>query len=128
MVQVWQLDTHGRNVLRGYGFRHLPSNPGFSEVSVPCWRPSGTMQVRDSIGLPTTPAQNNPCGRCISELMLRLSNSNEVGCVENNPERTTKKGICYILGGARLTMVCTTLRLCVLADVTQTVHDSFSKD
>lgn len=46
MVQVWQLDTHGRNVLRGYGFRHLPSTPGFSEVSVPCWRPSGTMQVR----------------------------------------------------------------------------------
>lgn len=44
-VQVWQLDTHGRNVLRGYGFRHLPSTPGFSEVSVPCWRPSGTMQV-----------------------------------------------------------------------------------
>ncbi|CAM9637468.1 unnamed protein product [Scytosiphon promiscuus] len=44
MLQVWQLDTHGRNVLRGYGFRHLPSSPGFSEVSVPCWRPSGTMQ------------------------------------------------------------------------------------
>ncbi|CAN0456027.1 unnamed protein product, partial [Scytosiphon promiscuus] len=46
MLQVWQLDTHGRNVLRGYGFRHLPSSPGFSEVSVPCWRPSGTMQVK----------------------------------------------------------------------------------
>ncbi|CAM9156600.1 unnamed protein product [Ectocarpus fasciculatus] len=44
MLQVWQLDTHGRNVLRGYGFRHLPSTPGFSEVSVPCWRPSGSMQ------------------------------------------------------------------------------------
>lgn len=45
MLQVWQLDTHGRNVLRGYGFRHLPSTPGFSEVSVRCWRPSGSMQV-----------------------------------------------------------------------------------
>ncbi|CAB1115363.1 unnamed protein product [Ectocarpus sp. CCAP 1310/34] len=44
MLQVWQLDTHGRNVLRGYGFRHLPSTPGFSEVSIPCWRPSGSMQ------------------------------------------------------------------------------------
>ncbi|CAM9329208.1 unnamed protein product, partial [Sphacelaria rigidula] len=45
MVQVWQLDMHGRNVLRGYGFRHFPSTAGFSEVSVPCWRPTGTMQV-----------------------------------------------------------------------------------
>ncbi|CAM9570631.1 unnamed protein product, partial [Hapterophycus canaliculatus] len=44
MLQVWQLDTHGRNVLRGYGFRHLPSTPGFSQASVPCWRPSGNMQ------------------------------------------------------------------------------------
>lgn len=50
MVQVWQLDMYGRNVLQGYGFRHLPSNPGLSDVSLPCWRPSGTMQVSTDIG------------------------------------------------------------------------------
>lgn len=45
MLQVWQLDLHGRNILRGYGFRHLPSSPGFCEVSVPCWRATGSMQA-----------------------------------------------------------------------------------
>jgi Ciliary basal body-associated, B9 protein len=44
LLQVWQLDAYGRLALQGYGFCHLPSVPGSSEVSVACWRPAGTAQ------------------------------------------------------------------------------------
>lgn len=42
LVQVWQLDSFGRNQLRGYGFVHLPSGAGSFDVEVPTWRPVGT--------------------------------------------------------------------------------------
>jgi B9 domain-containing protein 2 len=28
VVQVWELDEFGRSILSGYGFVHLPTNPG----------------------------------------------------------------------------------------------------
>ncbi|CAM9794720.1 unnamed protein product [Discosporangium mesarthrocarpum] len=60
MVQVWQLDDYGRNILRGYGFHHLPTFPGFSEVKIPCWRPTGTMQEETaSFFLDLTPRLTN---------------------------------------------------------------------
>jgi B9 domain-containing protein 2 len=28
VVQLWELDEFGRSILAGYGFMHLPTNPG----------------------------------------------------------------------------------------------------
>ena len=47
MVEIWQLDEHGRNILQGYGFGHLPSTCGTAQVKISCWRPVGSM--RDEI-------------------------------------------------------------------------------
>lgn len=41
--QVWELDEYGRTNLTGYGFCHLPTNIGSYEITVPCWRPTGSM-------------------------------------------------------------------------------------
>ena len=43
IVQVWELDEYGRSILSGYGFAHLPTNPGQHEIEIRCWRPSGSM-------------------------------------------------------------------------------------
>ena len=42
-VQVWELDEFGRANLCGYGFCHLPTSVGCHEISIPCWRPTGSM-------------------------------------------------------------------------------------
>mmetsp|Transcript_7537 Transcript_7537/g.16294 ORF Transcript_7537/g.16294 Transcript_7537/m.16294 type:complete len:290 (+) Transcript_7537:156-1025(+) len=47
IVQVWELDEYGRSILSGYGFAHLPTNPGYHELEVHCWRPSGS--IRDEL-------------------------------------------------------------------------------
>jgi len=47
ILQVQELDEHGRSHLAGYGFCHLPMKPGLSELAVSCWRPTGSM--RDEI-------------------------------------------------------------------------------
>lgn len=44
IMQVWELDEYGRSILSGYGFAHLPTNPGYHEVEVQCWRPSGSIR------------------------------------------------------------------------------------
>ncbi|KAL9182037.1 hypothetical protein ACHAXT_012380 [Thalassiosira profunda] len=44
ILQVWELDEYGRSILSGYGFAHLPTNPGCHELEVRCWRPSGSMR------------------------------------------------------------------------------------
>lgn len=44
IMQVWELDEYGRSILSGYGFAHLPTNPGHHELEVRCWRPSGSMR------------------------------------------------------------------------------------
>ena len=41
--QVWELDEFGRANLAGYGFCHLPTSIGCHSISVPCWRPTGSM-------------------------------------------------------------------------------------
>ena len=43
-MQVWELDEYGRSILSGYGFTHLPTNPGYHELEVRCWRPSGSLR------------------------------------------------------------------------------------
>lgn len=47
VLQVQELDEHGCSHLAGYGFCHLPVTPGSSELSVCCWRPTGS--IRDEI-------------------------------------------------------------------------------
>ena len=44
VMQVWELDEYGRSILSGYGFTHLPTNPGYHELEVRCWRPSGSLR------------------------------------------------------------------------------------
>lgn len=44
LLQVWQMDEFGRQHLRGYGFTHVPNNPGSYEVEVATWRPVGTLK------------------------------------------------------------------------------------
>jgi len=47
VMQVQELDEHGCSHVAGYGFCHLPVTPGSSELTVCCWRPTGS--VRDEI-------------------------------------------------------------------------------
>lgn len=44
ILQAWELDEYGRSILSGYGFSHLPTNPGYHELEVHCWRPSGSLR------------------------------------------------------------------------------------
>ncbi|KAL7502536.1 hypothetical protein ACHAXN_000869 [Cyclotella atomus] len=44
VMQVWELDEYGRSILAGYGFAHLPTNAGYYELEVHCWRPSGSIE------------------------------------------------------------------------------------
>lgn len=44
ICQVQRLDEYGRVSVVGYGFVHIPCVPGFYDLDVPCWRPTGTQQ------------------------------------------------------------------------------------
>ncbi|KAJ1400839.1 putative B9 domain-containing protein [Ochromonadaceae sp. CCMP2298] len=41
-VQCYRLDWHGRRILAGYGFAHMPIAPGPHRLEVHLWRPIGT--------------------------------------------------------------------------------------
>jgi B9 domain-containing protein 2 len=41
-VQCYRLDWHGRRILAGYGFAHLPIMPGPHRLEISLWRPVGT--------------------------------------------------------------------------------------
>lgn len=41
-IQCYRLDYHGRKILSGYGFVHIPTAPGEHELEVNLWRPIGT--------------------------------------------------------------------------------------
>ena len=41
-VQCYRLDWHGRRILAGYGFAHLPIAPGPHRLEISLWRPIGT--------------------------------------------------------------------------------------
>jgi len=43
LVRVYILDAYGRAGIEGYGWCHLPTQAGFHEVKIPCWRPVGTV-------------------------------------------------------------------------------------
>lgn len=49
MVQVLRFDK-GRSILEGYGYTHLPTNPGCThELEIMCWKPqsqSSTLKER----------------------------------------------------------------------------------
>lgn len=44
LLEVFQLDSHGRNDLVGYGVVDLPKVPGTHELECATWRPRGTRQ------------------------------------------------------------------------------------
>ena len=44
LFQVWKMDDYGRIELSGYGFTHVPVNPGAYSVEVPTWRPVGSLR------------------------------------------------------------------------------------
>ena len=44
VMQVWELDGYGRSILSGYGFAHLPTNTGYHELEIHCWRPCGSLR------------------------------------------------------------------------------------
>jgi hypothetical protein len=41
-VQCYRLDYHGRRILSGYGFAHLPVSAGQHTFDINLWRPIGT--------------------------------------------------------------------------------------
>ncbi|KAL7461609.1 LOW QUALITY PROTEIN: hypothetical protein ACHAXS_002027 [Conticribra weissflogii] len=43
ILQIWELDEFGRSLLGGYGFVHLPTNPGHHELEVHCWKPTASL-------------------------------------------------------------------------------------
>ena len=56
-VQSYKMDWHGRRILIGYGFTHLPTSPGYHRLEVPLWRPSGNPeQELEAFLLGKTPA------------------------------------------------------------------------
>jgi B9 domain-containing protein 2 len=51
------MDWHGRRLLAGYGFAHLPLQPGPHRLEVSLWRPVGAPdQEIDALLLGRTPA------------------------------------------------------------------------
>ena len=43
-LQVYKLDLHGRRIMCGYGFTHIPVTCGAHTMEVDIWRPSGTFE------------------------------------------------------------------------------------
>lgn len=39
MIEVWEVDSHGRNKLAGYGVISIPFRQGLHEIDMVCWRP-----------------------------------------------------------------------------------------
>ncbi|KAI1293838.1 B9 domain-containing protein 2 [Halotydeus destructor] len=40
-LEVWQQNVYGKSSLAGYGFVHLPSQPGFQRLECHTWKPVG---------------------------------------------------------------------------------------
>ena len=56
-MQSYKMDWHGRRILLGYGFTHLPTSPGYHRLEIPLWRPSGNQeQELEAFLLGKTPA------------------------------------------------------------------------
>jgi len=56
-MQCYRMDWHGRRLLSGYGFAHLPTTPGLHRIEVCMWRPTGSPeQEMDAFLLGRTPA------------------------------------------------------------------------
>lgn len=51
------MDWHGRRLLSGYGFAHLPTTPGAHRIEISLWRPVGSAeQELEAYLLGSTPA------------------------------------------------------------------------
>ena len=48
LIEVWANDQDGRNSLAGYGTAWIPFKPGYTKMSINCWRP--TEEVTTSLG------------------------------------------------------------------------------
>jgi B9 domain-containing protein 2 len=71
-MQCFRLDVHGRRLLCGYGFAHLPTTPGFHRVEVSMWRPVGTpWQELEAFLIGRTPALSGQNGEPIYESAWR---------------------------------------------------------
>ena len=47
IAQIWTLDSFGRSILAGYGYSHLPTQPGDHEMEIHCWKPTnGTLREK----------------------------------------------------------------------------------
>jgi len=46
LVEVYHRDKFGRNEVYGYGGSYIPTLPGNHKITIPCWRPTGS--VRES--------------------------------------------------------------------------------
>lgn len=46
LVEVWQIDSHGRESIAGYGIAAVPMKKGEQEVKVHCWRPKASFWDR----------------------------------------------------------------------------------
>lgn len=44
--EVWHHDNFGRNEIYGYGFCHIPTSPGFHDLSCVTWKPTGDWKER----------------------------------------------------------------------------------
>lgn len=40
LVEVWQIDDHGRNSIAGYGITTFPFQDGEFKLDIMCWRPA----------------------------------------------------------------------------------------
>jgi len=46
MVEVWGVDSDGRNSIAGYGILGIPMQAGDYSLSLGCWRPRATFSDR----------------------------------------------------------------------------------
>mmetsp|Transcript_30887 Transcript_30887/g.35170 ORF Transcript_30887/g.35170 Transcript_30887/m.35170 type:complete len:187 (-) Transcript_30887:225-785(-) len=42
LIEVWEVDSHGRNSIGGYGMLSIPMGAGSYDLEIPTWRPKGS--------------------------------------------------------------------------------------
>ena len=106
VATVWELDEYGRSILSGYGFAHLPTNPGYHELDVHCWRPSGSIREElQSFFLGTSSC-------LVDENMIfgkAWETRSQLVTVSSGVVSSTRGGIVHTLGNSMLTLVCSTI-------------------
>eukprot|EP01035_Chromulina_nebulosa_P017004 gene17004-22503_t len=44
LIQCTRVDWHGRRLISGYGFAHIPTTNGYNKITIPLWRPTGSLE------------------------------------------------------------------------------------